>query len=53
MIGNKITNKITKLSRTLPQNSSGTVTNETENIGLGREISKERNISPKKTENYK
>ena len=36
LIGNKNANKITKVSRTSPRNSSGTVTNETENVGLDR-----------------
>ena len=34
----EITDKITKFSRTSPQNSSKTVTNEAENISLDREI---------------
>ena len=38
-IGNKITNKITKISRNSPQNSLETVTSETENVALEREIS--------------
>ena len=41
MVSNKIANKITKVSRTLPQNkrdSSETVKSETENIGTDREI---------------
>ena len=44
LIGNKIANGITKASKTLPQNSS--VTNKQENIGLDREIHRERYISP-------
>ena len=52
MTGNKLAHKIKKVSRNLPQNSSGTVKNETENITLDREITKERCISPKKTANY-
>ena len=48
LTGNKIGNKITKVSRTLPQNSSRTVTNETENIGIDRKMLKERYISPEK-----
>ena len=37
----------------MPQNSSDTVTNETENIEHGKEIPKERYISvEKKTEHY-
>ena len=40
MIGNKIGDKITEFSRNLPQNSSGTVTNETENIRFVTEIPK-------------
>ena len=34
LIGNKTADKITKVSTTSPQNSSGTVTYETENIGM-------------------
>ena len=52
MIGNKIANKITKMSRNTPHNSSETVTKEAENIGLDREISKERYIPRKSVANY-
>ena len=59
LIGNKIAvaksydGKITKVSKTSPQINSETVANEEENIGLDREIPRERYISPeKKTENY-
>ena len=45
---NKIADKITKVSRTSSQKSSLTVTNETENIELDREIPKERNLSLEK-----
>ena len=38
LIGNITALKIRKASRTLPQNSSETVTNETKNIGLDREM---------------
>ena len=48
MISNKIADKITKVSRTSSQKSSLTVTNETENIELDREIPKERNLSLEK-----
>ena len=56
LIGNKTADtvtklfdyKITKISRTRPQNSSGTVTNETENNGFDRKIPKSINISPEK-----
>ena len=48
MIGNKISDQITKLWKTSPENSSETVKNEHD-----KEITKERYISPeKKTENY-
>ena len=40
LIGNTITDKITKVPRTSPQNSLGIVTNETENIEVDREIPK-------------
>ena len=42
LIGNKVTVKITKFRRSSPQNSSGTVKNETANIGLDGKIPKER-----------
>ena len=42
LIGNRIADKITKVSRASPQNSSETVTNEVKNIEHEREISKER-----------
>ena len=48
MIGNKITDKITKFLRTLPQNSPETITNEAENIGFDREIPKEKYVSPER-----
>ena len=38
LLGNKIADKNTKISTTSPQISSETVINETENIGLDREI---------------
>ena len=41
MIGNKITNKITKVSKNSQQNNSETVTNKHD-----KEIPKERYISP-------
>ena len=43
MIDNKIANKISKVSRSLPQNNSETVTNEHD-----KEIPKEKYISPEK-----
>ena len=46
LIGSKIANIITKVSRTLPQNSSETGTNEAENIRLDIKIPKGRHISP-------
>ena len=49
MIGSKITNKITNVSRSAPQNNSGIVINEAENIGLDREIPRERHDPQKKT----
>ena len=48
MIVNLIATEITKVSRTSPQNNSETVTNEEENIGRDREISRERYIFPEK-----
>ena len=41
LIGNKIVNKITKISKTLKQNNSETVTNEHEETYLKRYISPE------------
>ena len=41
MIGNEIANKITKASRSSPQNNSDTITNK-----YDKEILKERYISP-------
>ena len=52
MIGNKIADEITKVSRTWPHNSSGTVRNETENIEHDKELLKERYVSRKKKANY-
>ena len=46
MIGNTSADKMTKVTRSSPQSNSQTVTNEAENIGLDREIPKERCISP-------
>ena len=37
-----------KVSKNLPQNHSGTVEDETENIGFDREIATERHLSPEK-----
>ena len=48
MIGYKIADKITKVSRTPPQNSSETVTNEAEKSVLDIGIPKERYISPER-----
>ena len=41
LIGNKIANKITEVSRSLPQNNSETITNEHDKV-----IPKERFVSP-------
>ena len=41
LIGNNIANRVTKVSRTFPENNSETLTNE-----LDKEISKGRYISP-------
>ena len=47
MIGNKISDKIAKVSRTSTQNNLETVTNEEENVGLTyRETPTKRYISP-------
>ena len=48
MIGNKIADKITRASRSSPQNSLEIVESETENPGFDREIPEERYISPEK-----
>ena len=47
LIGNKITDRITKVSKNSEQNNSDTVINEHD-----KEIPKERYISRRKTENY-
>ena len=44
MIGNKTVDTIIRLSRTLPQNSSETVTNETKKIRMDRDTNPK--ISP-------
>ena len=46
--GNNIAEKIAKVSRSLPQNSSETIENETKSTGSDIEMPKERYISPKK-----
>ena len=46
--GNKIANKITKVSRSSPQNTLETVELQTENIGFVWEKPEERYISPEK-----
>ena len=48
MISNKIADKITKASRSLPQNSSRIVTNGTESISFDTETPKKRYITPEK-----
>ena len=47
LIGNKITDKITKIYRNSPQNSSKTFESERKNKGFDKEIPKETYISPK------
>ena len=47
LIGNKVANRITKVSKISQRNNSETVTNE-----YDKEIPKERYASPKKTRNY-
>ena len=47
LIANKIADKITKVLRTFPQNSSKTFTNKVQNIEHDKEIPKERYISSK------
>ena len=42
LTGNKIADKITKVSRTSPQNISETVSNETRNVWLHREIPRKK-----------
>ena len=48
MFCNKIAFRIRKVSKTSSQYSAGIVANKTENIGLDREIPKERYISSEK-----
>ena len=45
LIGNKIADKVSKVSKTLPQNNSETITNEHD-----KELLKERYISPEERE---
>ena len=47
-IGNKITDKIMKVSRTAPHNSSETVTNKAENVWHDKKIPNERYIFQEK-----
>ena len=47
-IGNKVADKIRKVSRTSTYNNLEACRNETESIEYNREISKEKYISPKK-----
>ena len=51
LIGNNIAEKSTKVSWILPQNSSGTVTNETENTEVDREILKKMIYISRKNSN--
>ena len=48
MIDNETADNITKVSRNSLHNNSKTVTNEEENIGIIREIPRERYVSPEK-----
>ena len=48
MIGNKIADKITKISKTSQQNNSETITNELDK----KYVKKDTYISRRKTENY-
>ena len=48
MIDNETADNITKGSRNSLHNNSKTVTNEEENIGIIREIPRERYVSPEK-----
>ena len=51
MICNKIADKIIKVPRSLPRNSTATVESETKNTGFDREIRKERYIYLQKEDN--
>ena len=48
LIGNKIADKVTKVSRSSPNNSSETVKSKTENIGYDRVKLKKIYMSPEK-----
>ena len=48
LTGNKVADKITEVSKTLPHSITETVTNEAESIGLDREMPKEKYIFPEK-----
>ena len=52
LIGNKVADKITKVSRISPQNKLETVTNAEENVGLDREIPRARFMSPENRQNF-
>ena len=52
LIGNKIFDIIIRLSRSLPQNSSETVTNKTEDIGIHRDIPQKISLSSKKAASF-
>ena len=48
MIGHKNADKITNVFKNISQEKSETVTDEEENVGLDREISRKRLLYPKK-----
>ena len=52
LIGNKVADKITKVSRISPQNKLETVTNAEENVGLDREIPRARFMFPENRQNF-
>ena len=52
LTGRKIANKITKVSRNLPQNNPKIVTNEVENTAANKKYLKKIYISRKKAKKY-
>ena len=52
LIGNKIADRITKVSKLLPQNNSEIFRNKEKNIGLDKEIRRERHISTEKWQQF-
>ena len=52
LIDNKIADKVTKVLKSLPQNSSEAIYSETKNVGFDGKMPKERNISLEKRQEF-